>query len=180
MKLSEVFQGAAFGMMDGIILIVGLLIGVSEATASHKIVIVSGLVGGIANAFGNSIGFYTSESAERGEQIKFHKARGKKIEDGYVHTHEEMLASSALSFIATIIALIFPIAPFFFFADIGTAMIACVAVSAVMLFCLGTYIAKLNDECWWKSGLKYALLGFAGAVIAYFIGDVMGHWILGA
>jgi len=28
--------------------------------------------------------------------------------------------------------------------------------------------------------LKYALLGFAGAVIAYFIGDVMGHWILGA
>ncbi|MFH0834714.1 MAG: VIT1/CCC1 transporter family protein [Candidatus Micrarchaeota archaeon] len=178
MKISEVFQGAAFGMMDGVILIVGLLIGVSEATADSKIVIVSGLVGGIANAFGNSIGFYTSECAERGEQIRFHKARGKKIEDGYVHSHEEVLASSALSFIATITALIFPIAPFFFVSDIRTAMIACVAISGVMLFALGTYIAKLNEECWWKNGLKYALLGFAGAAIAYFIGEFLGHLIL--
>jgi len=180
MKISEVFQGAAFGMMDGVILIVGLLIGVSEATANSKMVIVSGLVGGIANAFGNSIGFYTSESAERGEQIRFHKERGQKLEDGYVHSHEEVLASSALSFFATILALIFPIAPFFFIADIGTAMIACVAISGIMLFALGAYIAKLNEECWWKSGLKYALLGFAGAAIAYFIGDFLGHWILGA
>ena len=56
-------EGAAFGLADGIICCLGLIIGVAEATINfpalerRSIILASGILGGLANAFGNSIGF---------------------------------------------------------------------------------------------------------------------------
>ncbi len=55
--------------MDGLIAMLGVVIGVAQATGSTNLVLVSGVVAGIANAFGISIGFYGSELAERGEHL---------------------------------------------------------------------------------------------------------------
>ncbi|MEW6329489.1 MAG: VIT1/CCC1 transporter family protein, partial [Candidatus Micrarchaeota archaeon] len=111
MNVKEHFQGIAFGLMDGIITLIGILIGVAEATGNAKLVIVSGLVGGLANSFGNSIGFYTSENAERGQQLEFYKDHKGGREKKYIHSHGEIIASSVLSFLATFSALVFPIIP---------------------------------------------------------------------
>ena len=62
-------EGIAFGLADGLIMSLGLIIGVAEATTDPRLVIIAGVIGGFANAFGNSIGFYMSQSAERGLQI---------------------------------------------------------------------------------------------------------------
>jgi hypothetical protein len=72
--LIEGFQGTAFGVMDGVITILGVVIGVAEATGNATLIVVTGTVAGVANAFGNSIGFYASELAERGEHIRENKA----------------------------------------------------------------------------------------------------------
>ena len=69
-NLVEGFQGVAFGTMDGLITILGVVIGIASATESSSIVIISGIVVGIANSFGNCFGFYASELAERGEHIR--------------------------------------------------------------------------------------------------------------
>jgi VIT1/CCC1 family predicted Fe2+/Mn2+ transporter len=58
-------EGIAFGLADGLIMCLGLIIGVAEVTFETRLVIITGIIGGFANAFGNSIGFFMSQSAER-------------------------------------------------------------------------------------------------------------------
>ncbi|MCW3993915.1 MAG: VIT1/CCC1 transporter family protein [Candidatus Bathyarchaeota archaeon] len=62
-------EGIAFGLADGLIMCLGLIIGVAEVTSDTRFVIITGIIGGFANAFGNSIGFFMSQSAERAIQI---------------------------------------------------------------------------------------------------------------
>ncbi|MCW4019635.1 MAG: VIT1/CCC1 transporter family protein, partial [Candidatus Bathyarchaeota archaeon] len=59
-------EGLAFGLADGIICFLGIIIGVAEATQDVRMVMISGIVGGIADALGNSFGFFISQSTERG------------------------------------------------------------------------------------------------------------------
>ena len=178
MNIKESFQGAAFGLMDGVTTLLGILVGVAAATGNAKLVIVSGLVGGIANSFGNAVGFYTSEFAERGQQLEFYKD-GKKHEKKYIHSHSEIIASASLSFIASVLALIFPILPFFLISDITTAILICIAISVVILFSLGYYIGKINVHDGLASGVKYVLLGMVSASVGFVVGDVVKHFILG-
>lgn len=64
-------EGVAFGLADGIICCLGLVIGVAEATVNlpllerRSLILASGILGGLANAFGNSIGFFLSQETER-------------------------------------------------------------------------------------------------------------------
>jgi hypothetical protein len=72
---SYLLEGIAFGLADGLIMCLGLIIGVAEATSSTNLVIITGIIGGFANAFGNSIGFFMSQSAERALEL----SRDKEI-----------------------------------------------------------------------------------------------------
>lgn len=68
--LVEGFQGTAFGIVDELITILGVVIGVAHATDNAMSAVIAGAVAGIANAFSNSIGFYASELAERGSTLE--------------------------------------------------------------------------------------------------------------
>ncbi len=87
--LVEGFQGVAFGTMDGLITILGVVIGIATATDSSAIVIISGVVVGVANSFGNSFGFYASELAERAEHMQ---------ENQHVSSMAETRRSTVLAF----------------------------------------------------------------------------------
>ncbi|MBI5228618.1 VIT1/CCC1 transporter family protein [Candidatus Micrarchaeota archaeon] len=176
----EHFQGIAFGLMDGIVTLLGILIGVSEATGNAKIVIVSGLIGGIANSFGNAIGFYTSESAERGMQLRFYEKKKKRDGTEYLHTHSDIIQSALLSFFSSLLALFIPTLPFFLVDKIGNAMVLCVVLSISLLFFLGYYIGSIYRWNAWKSGIRYVLIGLIGAAVGFLAGDALKHLILGA
>ena len=179
MRIRELFQGIAMGLMDGLITLLGIIVGVGAATDDAKIVIISGLVGGISNSFGTSIGFYTSENAERGQQIAFYKR--KKITGGdgrYINSHSEIIASTFLSFIAGVGAIILPILPFFFLVDVTFSIITSLVISAILLFILGYYIGKINETGRMKSGIKYVILGVASAAIAFVLGELLRHMLI--
>ena len=110
MRLIEGFQGAAFGLSDGVICILGMIVGASVATWDLKVRIIAGLTGGLADALGNSIGFYLSELSERGAQIR-DRNHGGNFE---VHSKHEVLMSGILSFIGTVFVLALFLAPFLF------------------------------------------------------------------
>ena len=57
LDIIEGFQGVAFGTMDGLITILGVVIGIASATENSGAVVITGLVAGLANAFGNTFGF---------------------------------------------------------------------------------------------------------------------------
>jgi len=178
--LEHWFQGIAFGLMDGVITLLGILIGMASATGDAGVVVIAGVVGGVANSFGNAIGFYTSESAERGQQMRFYEKRGKKLDgDEYVHSQRDVLLSAGMAFLATLVALVLPITPFFLLSSVPQAMLACVVISVAMLFLLGSFIGKLNKECGWRNGLKFVLLGLAGAAIAFLLGAALKGFLGG-
>jgi len=178
MQIKELSQGIAMGLMDGLITLLGIIVGVGIATDDAKVVIVSGLIGGISNSFGTSIGFYTSENAERGQQIEFYKkSKGGRKDLHYIHSHSEILGSTVLSFIAGAFAMILPLLPFFLLSEITASMISSVVISALLLFALGYYIGKINRTSRLRSGLKYVVLGIMSSVVAFVLGEVLRSFI---
>jgi predicted membrane protein (TIGR00267 family) len=162
-------EGIAFGLADGTILCLGLTIGVAKATSNTNLVIISGIIGGIANAFGNSIGLFMSQSAERGLQIH------ETVEHGVstrIHSKMEVLTSSVLSFMATIVALIILLFPFAFL-NMTDAVLTTFSFGTILSFILGNYVGKLSGENPYKTGLKYAVLAIVGAVISFLVGDLL-------
>ena len=164
-------EGAAFGLADGIICFLGIIIGVAEATREIRLVVISGIIGGIADALGNSIGFFISQSTERGVQIHNTQEHGRKVR---IHSQREVWMSGVLSFAATMVALVILIAPFAFLT-LTTAMAATFLIGIIALFLLGRYVGKMSGESPLKTGIKYAALGVAGAVISYLAGDALRH-----
>jgi predicted membrane protein (TIGR00267 family) len=173
--LVEGFQGVAFGTMDGLITILGVVIGVANATGSSAIVVISGLVAGVANAFGNSIGFYASELAERAEHLH---------ENQHVSSMAEARRSTLLSFLTSLASMAVPVVPFTLLENLQLAMTISLIAALALLFVLGSLVGKLGRENPWRFGLRYVLLGLAGAALSFVIGDLLkdlltvGHWIL--
>lgn len=167
-------EGAAFGLADGIICCLGLIIGVAEATINfpalerRSIVLASGILGGIANAFGNSIGFFLSQEAERSVQI-YEEKMGMKTR---VHTKREVLMSGVMSFTSTLLALLILILPFVFL-NIQNGMILTFILGVILSSAMGSYVGKISGQSAAKTGLKYAVLAVLGAIISHEIGDLL-------
>jgi predicted membrane protein (TIGR00267 family) len=163
-------EGFAFGMTDGIICFLGIIIGVAQATQDPAMVIIAGIVGGVADAFGNSIGFLISQVTE--QSIQMHQKENLK-QEVRIHTQSEVIFSGIFSFIATIIALVLLIGPYFFIADFFTAMFITFILGILALFLLGIYVAKISGKNKLKLGLLYAIVGITGTILAYTIGSFL-------
>lgn len=171
-------EGLSFGLADGIICCLGLIMGVAEATVTlslierRSLIITSGVLGGLANAFGNSIGFFLSQETERSVQI--HEARlGMKTR---VHTKREVLMSGVLSFSATLLTLLILIVPFLFL-DVQTSLVIAFVFGITLSFSMGSYVGKLGKGNMLRTGLKYAVLAVIGALVSYAIGNLLNMFL---
>jgi len=167
-------EGIAFGLTDGIICFLGLIVGLTKATSNPTLVVLGGIIGGIADAFGNSIGFYVSQATERKIQIHETREHGKAIR---IHSRKEVLMSGVFTFIATIIVLFVMLFPFAVL-DIWNAMVLAFIFGIVMAFVLGSYTGKIGGENAYKSGLKYACITLAAAMISYVVGELLRTHLL--
>jgi len=159
-------EGIAFGLADGLIMCLGLIIGVAEVTSDTRFVIITGIIGGFANAFGNSIGFFMSQSAERALQIQTID-HGKTTR---IHSKREIFTNTFFAFASTIAAVLVLLSPFTCFC-MNHAVILTFIIGTVMAFILGSYVGKISHENPFKEGLKYALLAIFGAIVSHFIAD---------
>jgi predicted membrane protein (TIGR00267 family) len=160
-------EGIAFGLADGLIMCLGLIIGVAEVTSETRFVIITGIIGGFANAFGNSIGFFISQSAERALQIRETTDHGVSTR---IHSRREVFTNSIFSFASTIAAVLVLLSPFIVL-QVNHAVILTFVIGTVMAFILGSYVGKTSHESPYKEGLRYALLAILGAIISHFIAD---------
>jgi predicted membrane protein (TIGR00267 family) len=159
-------EGIAFGLADGLIMCLGLIIGVAEVTSDTRLVIITGIIGGFANAFGNSIGFFMSQSAERALQIQ----TINHGETTRIHSRKEILTNTLFAFASTIAATLALLSPFTCFC-MSHATILTFIIGTAMAFLLGSYVGKTSHENPYREGLKYALLAILGAIISHFIAD---------
>ena len=162
-------ESIAFGLTDGVICFLGIIVGVARATSDRNRVIIASIAGGIADALGNAVGFFISQTTERAIQI-YGVEQGT---ESRVHSKKEVWMSGVFSFLATILALVLLISPFRLFPDIWNATYVSFTIGIVMSFILGSYVGKIGKENPYKSGLKYAIITVAGALIAYVVGEIL-------
>lgn len=76
---------------------------------------------------------------------------------------------------ATTFGHLIPLVPFFFVGQnilLGAAL--SVAASAVALFGIGWYEAKITIGGWWQNGLQMVIIGLSGGFAGYLIGHLLG------
>ena len=165
-------ESVAFGITDGIICFLSLIVGVARAASNPILVITATIVGGIGDALGNSIGFFVSQATERAVQI-YETQQGANMR---VHSKREVWMSGVFSFLATGVTLALLLAPFAFL-PLWPATTFSFLIGTISAFILGTYIGKLNNENPYKSGIKYACITIAGALISYFVGEALNFYL---
>lgn len=84
------------------------IVGVAVATYDSALVPITGNVGGVADALGNSIGFFVSQATERAVQIR----ASENGENTHIHSKQEVYMSGVFSFLSTLAALILVLFPF--------------------------------------------------------------------
>jgi len=168
-KTSYSLEGVAFGLADGLIMSLGLIIGVAEATTDSRFVVIAGVIGGFANAFGNSIGFYMAQSAERGLQI--HEVTEHGVTTS-VHSKEEIYVNSFLAFLCSLAVSVALLSPFTFL-NVATAVVVAFTLGVLVAFSLGSYVGKISKENSLSCGLKYAVVAFLGAIISHLVADLL-------
>src|SRR4029077_20078387 len=83
--------------------------------------------------------------------------------------NSDILRSSAVITVATLIGHLIPLLPFLFLSR-HVAIIVGIALSAAALFGVGAYTALTRVGSWWKSGVRMIAIGLGAAAIGFAIG----------
>ncbi|MGB9719628.1 MAG: hypothetical protein ACPL06_03480 [Candidatus Anstonellales archaeon] len=149
------FSAVAFGTMDGVINVLGILLGVYAATKSTLAVVASVVAGGVANGIANAAGLHVSKEA-----------------DG-LRDHGKIFWVMLYGFIATFLTGMIQIVPLFFLPlDVG------VYVGAFIGLLLLAILGYLNEKDI-STSFEYALMGLVGGILAYSLGTLVNSLIVG-
>ncbi len=156
-NLKEGFQGAAFGAMEGIVMMLGVIFGLSNI-GDKRILLVGLLVAGLADAFANAAGMHVSEEAE---------VKNKKI----YHKPKEVISSTVFCFIFTLLAVILLTIPIIMFR-LNIALIVSAVVGLLCITCLGYYIGKIRKGKKLKLIFEYLIIAVIASVACYGLGII--------
>jgi predicted membrane protein (TIGR00267 family) len=165
------------GAFDGALTILGVIIGayVSEGHAhpelALKLIIASGLAGGVALAVSSTVGAY---EAERVEHLLKHqeleKAMLRPVEGTRIEAMRVSISLSALVHgVAPLLAAFVPLLPFFFLS-LDVAVVTAIGLTLAFLFALGAYLGSLIKEMIVYTGLRFVIAGLATAIILILVG----------
>jgi VIT1/CCC1 family predicted Fe2+/Mn2+ transporter len=216
---SSFLSDVILGGQDGIVNVLGVILGIAAATGDSHVVIVAGLAATFAESVSMAAVAYTSTLAEadyyeseRERELR-HIQEVPKIEkdevrelysrkgfrgdllDRIVDTitankdvwvavmmaeehqlipikRKGALRSAVIVGISAIIGSLIPIIPFFFL-PMTTAMLVSVAITALTLFIVGAYKARIYVGNPGRSGLEMAAIGTVSALVGYLIGLIL-------
>jgi VIT1/CCC1 family predicted Fe2+/Mn2+ transporter len=210
--LSDIILGG----QDGLVNVLGIILGIAAATGDVRIVIVAGLAATFAESVSMSAVAYTSSLAEADfyeserereyrhiqevpdleaneiKEIYRRKGFSDDLLDRIVETitankdvwvavmmseehglapssRMDALRSAIIVGIAAIIGSLIPITPFFFL-PVNISMWVAIIVSALVLFLVGAYKARITVGRPGRSGLEMAVIGIVSALVGYGIG----------
>lgn len=153
--IKDGFQGIAFGAVDGIVLALGVLTGMS-VLGDRTTVFLSLFATGIADAFGNAVGMHVEEESEG------------------VNSRRRVWATTILTFLGTLVVFVVLIAPIMLF-PLTLAVRVSWVIGMLLLMGLGAIVASLRG---WKKrmiSVEYAAWGAVASIVSYLlVGAVKG------
>ncbi len=146
-RAKEGFQGIAFGVMDGVILALGVITGLS-VLENRSILFLSLLATGLADAFGNAAGMHVEEETEKD------------------HGRKEVWISTISAFFSTFFVFLLLLIPILIL-PLTLAVAASWILGIALLTMLGIKVAVIRQ---WNSSsivIEYVLWGIAVSVASY-------------
>lgn len=218
-KKSNSLSDIILGGQDGLVNVLGVILGVAAATNDPRIVVVAGLAATFAEsvsmgavAYTSTLAdadFYESERAreyrhikevphlERDEVAKIYAKKGFKGEllDRIVDTitanqdiwvavmmaeehqlrptdRSQALRAAIIVGVAAVVGSLIPLVPFIFL-PVGTSILVSIVITALVLFAVGAYKARITVGRPWKSGLEMAAIGTVSALVGYLVGALL-------
>jgi predicted membrane protein (TIGR00267 family) len=210
--LSDIILGG----QDGLVNVLGVILGIAAATNNTQIVLVAGLAATFAEsvsmgavAFTSTLAdadFYESERAreyrhikevphlERDEIRKIYAEKGfsgellERIVDTITANQDiwvavmmaeehqltptdrsQAIRSALVVGFSAIVGSLIPMTPFVFL-PVSTSIWISIAVTALVLFTVGAYKARITIGRPWRSGAEMALIGTISALVGYAVG----------
>ncbi len=211
-SLSDIILGG----QDGLVNVLGVILGVAAATSDTRIVLVAGLAATFAESVSMGAVAYTSTLAdadfyeserereyrhlsnapqvEREEIYNIYRAKGFEgdLLDHIVDTitanpdvwvavmmaeehqlrpvdRQTALRSAIIVGLSAVIGSLIPLLPFVVL-PVSVGMVVAIAISALVLFLVGAYKARIYVGNPGKSGLEMAVIGTASALVGYLVG----------
>ncbi|MBU1200416.1 VIT1/CCC1 transporter family protein [Patescibacteria group bacterium] len=156
-----------FGLEDGIVSTLGVLVGIAVGTNNKSFVILSGLVIVIVESLSMAAGTYLSNKSE----LELHLSSDKKHPLlSLFHCHSSLpIKESFYMGISYILGGLVSLSGFFFL-DPSNAILAAILLSSTTLFIMGFIKGKLAQINPLKSGLEMVLVSASASFIGYIVG----------
>ena len=152
----EYLGAAVLGLNDALVELTGGLAGLASSISDTKLIAFSGLVVGTAAAFSMAASnFLSIDIGEDATDLEPKRAA----------------AYTGFAYIGTVLALV---APFFFFADRGTALAVTWTVAVAIIAMFSYYSSVLQAQSFRKRFAQMLALGLGVAVVTFAIGRALG------
>ena len=149
-----------FGINDSLVSTVGFLAGISVAGVPRNIIILTGIVYALVEAFSMAMGDFLSE--ESAQEYTSHS----NVSD------RPSIISAILIFVSFLLTSLIPLVPYIIFIS-SVALIMSVTLSVISLFIVGMISARFSRLPMLWRGARMALLGGAAIAMGVAIGIFM-------
>ncbi len=146
------------GGQDGLVNVLGIILGLSVAATSEHTIIIAGLAAAFSEATSMGAVAYT---AARADKVRI-ETEGEKM----------FLGDAVTVGLAALVGAVIPLLPFFFL-PVSVAVIVSVILSAIALFSLGVSAGKSVGRSKAKSGVEILFIGFLAAFAGFLIGLIL-------
>lgn len=160
---SNTVRAAIFGIQDGMVSNIGLIMGVIGADVAPDTVVIAGLAGLVSGSVSMGAGEYVSVRTQR-EMLEV----GRPADDELVSPWRALAASSSSFALGALVPLVS-----FFFVEGTTAVAIGAALSAGALCTTGALLTRFTERAvWWSAGRMVSIGGTAG-IVGFLLGNVV-------
>jgi predicted membrane protein (TIGR00267 family) len=160
------------GTIDGLLAVLGIIIGLSAATSNTEIIVKAALGGGIALCLTNGIGSYLAETAvEYGRISTVERAMLETLRDTHIEKQakRKITRDSIIHGGASFVGSIIPVIPFLFIHD-RTALYVAILLCGIVLVGLGLYSGYVSSQSYIKSVVRMIGLGALIVIVCSLLG----------
>ena len=159
-----------FGVEDGAIGNLGVVIGMAQALAPNTLILLAGVATMLAQAISMFAGNYLSIKSEK----EYFEVKRKGREYGKAYSkHKDPVASSLIMGLAVIVGAAIPLLVFLFWES-RQGIIPAIIVTLLGLFVLGAVKTRYTLRNWLRSGVEVLAVGAVAALVGYGVGSLFG------
>lgn len=163
-EVAGTLRAGVFGISDGVVSNLALVIGVFGAGASRSGIITAGIAGLVAGATSMAVGEYVSVATQR-----------EVLQAGFDEDDEnaDPWRAATASFVTFSFGAFVPLVPFLLTEGVVAALTALVA-TGVLLYVVGAALSLLTRRSAIRTGLRQLALGWGAAALTYLVGLWIG------